>query len=178
MTMTTNSTVEELLAMADADFKAIVEKDIRSTVNKSIGAALRTPEVVPRWYNHLTRIRTSVEGQLRSRELKMEQERIEADILGLRGAQKELQRQEAAHLDWVRRISTFKQGVEVRLTEVRWLLAQLRPDVESLVEAFESYDKIIERGNQLYLAIQRHRDNFPSDDEPSEEDERLWAVIA
>lgn len=140
----------KIASMSDAEFRALVDRDLRRASTKEEAAGLRDPAVVERWYLTLTAMKKSVEGQLgakraefdgqkaRLRQAFVQAEQAQADAKALgdqAGVAKAQNRIRKLREEWASvqerfarpRAATlrFQSGVDETLLEARSLRSRL-----------------------------------------------------
>lgn len=165
---------EQLLSMPQKQFqKEIVEPDLRGQLDDRTAVALRTPKVVDRWAATLVWMNRKNDGVLASRKSQIAAKRAELLAQGAKGREAWLA--ESATYEQSR-VSTlrFKDTLEGALREARDL--QLRYSTPGYVASREGRRARQDLDDVLEL-VRQHRDTFPEDDEPSDTDRALWALL-
>ena len=171
-----NSTVEFLTKCPEANFRDIVDQDLRGQPGKEakeIAEALRSPEVVRRWHSTLLSIQKNVEAQLAS---KAAETRSELLMLNLDGKAKDAKQTEANFERWRAGALRFKSGVEQAIFQARDVIDREFPEA--------NHDRIVSERNEaltqvmiLKNAIRKHRDSFTDEDDASKDDHELWEYV-
>jgi hypothetical protein len=159
--------VVELTRLPQDTFRAVVDEDIRNRAPEQVHEALRTEDLVERWYTCLLLMQTSVEGQLAS---KSADNRAEVQMFYARRDPEGAMRALAAHEQWRAGSLRFKNGVDQKLIEARSLLRRFGK-AATVME--EQRNRAGEVARSLREAIERHR---ASTSNPTEADLALWAV--
>lgn len=182
-------TPDELAGISHAQFRAVVDADLRRRVrpdgiSKETSEALRSPAYAQRWLTLLEDMRVSVEGQMAAAKADYEtqQAALEADIKRLEGtvSAQRLERLFAdardlrnEHMRKTASRERFLTGVKQHLLEATD--AARAADVSG-------QDGLERRVSQLVRAIEIHRKAVLSDlddnEEPEPYEEALWAVLA
>lgn len=158
-------TAEELLALPDEDFRTIVEDDLREP--GPIRDVLRGPQVIERLHSTMMSMLKSVEGQLAARS-------VDYDRVRLRNPQPhDFAQQRDKYMKWRAGSLRFKVGLEQALIEIRYL-RDPQLNNAALLWAIEQAQAT---NNRLLAAIRQHRDSFDPKDDPSDNDEALWAHL-
>lgn len=171
-------TAQQLLALDDVEFSRVVEDDMKRANGVAERSALRSAEVVNRWYSTLLGMLQSVNGQLDAREAeyqanrsKIEREGLQKnttvrDLLQLR---EDYERKRAGSL-------RFKTGVETALTKAQYYCTTMFPEQEHVTR---ERNDLLYRVHELEKAIEEHRHTtLDKDDlEPTEADEELWNLL-
>lgn len=154
----TRSDAQKLLALPDAEFRALVDSEVRGTSPAKVGETLRDPLLIDRWYHTLLQMKKSVESQLGAKR---------SDVLKNR----RYSEQDVADFHrWRAGAVRFKSGVEDRLLEIRRIRGIVQPDTEAIKR---------ER-NALLRAIDDHRQTVLQEfeaDEISDADRALWSAL-
>lgn len=199
--------IRRLAAMDDRGFRQEVDADLRrpgARDNKreyeTRRAALRSPEIMDRWFTTLMTMTKSVEGQLASSqedheaakaELRQRITRLEEKnrtaVIGPEGTALQQQLFDA-QLEWEqlkRDYATaranklrFKTGLDEWVIEARALRDAARATMYDSVVA-EERNHYAAQVRMLREAIDAHRTEILEDEdyEPSSADERLWACL-
>ena len=169
--MTTEMSVEEVLARSEENFRSLVDDDVRDLASAEVMEVLRRPEVLDRWHDTLAMMLISIEAQLAA---KTAETKAKIAEFRLRNQKDKILQEEASSWRWRAKALRFKSGLNEKMAEVKQL--QRTHGQLSLVErATEERNAEIFRRIQLEKAIQRHRDTL--DDDPSDTDEELWRVL-
>jgi hypothetical protein len=181
---TVNPAIERLMHLPEDEFRDIVDADLRRRARRDDAEALRSPELVDRWFAALTAMAKSVEGQLAAREedfrsrtaavkaemgLAVNDEQVADLRVKLHMMQADYSRGRSGTL-------RFKSGLEEWIIEARYLRDNQRGRMYDSIVA-EERNHALARVRELEAAIQEHRDNFGPDDDVTPEDEKLWQVL-
>lgn len=198
MTVLTDTNVErmqdELLGLRDIDFRTEVDADLRRAPREPAEAArhelrrraLRTPELIDRWYTVLMMMSRSVDGQLAA--LDEDHQAEKADLrMELppedRDGNPKWEEPKVAYARARAGKLRFKTGLDEWVIEARHLRDQFR---------YATYDQIVinqvvieERNHyageaqRLRDAVREHHEALLADDDidPSPADEKLWTVL-
>lgn len=179
--MSTNveSMADHLLDLPDDDFRDLVGEDTRGKFSgrtpaqaKALSEALRSPEVMHRWYETLLSFQRSVETQLAA---KGRDTKSRTATLRAQGSEHNATIIQAEHDRWAAGALRFKLGLEERILEARKLL----PDEPSNPATEIINNTLASRVALLESAIRRHRDEFNyGEEDPSIADRELWSVIS
>lgn len=172
----------------EVDADAVMLRELESQ-------ALRSPALVDRWLTALLAASKSVEGQLSAR--KMDYDATKSRLLrtierlefqqshgGLNQQEEERLREardkmrEAKERYSKSRSGTlrFKSGLDEWVIEARNLRDSTRDRLYDTVVVHER-NRFAARAQLLEEAIQRHRDAFPEEDDPTDADEELWSLV-
>jgi hypothetical protein len=169
--------------LSESDFRKLIDEDTRGKAPASLSAQLRSPECVGRWYETLLAMQKSVEGQLAAKAA--ESRGAQADFRArleqtpareARAIRAEMGYRESKDETWRAGALRFKSGLEEKLIEARRLLREFDDPIVSERTA-EERNRALARIATLEDAIRHHRDEFPTDDQPSEIDLFLWSHI-
>lgn len=175
----------ELTGLSDAEFRAVVDADLRRRVSpdnltKETSMALRSPENNERWHTTLLGIRASVEGQLRSADDEYEMQRLalEADI----GRIPPTQSTRLAAM-YEESNALRKEYLSKRAARERFLTGLNEHVVAAEASLGQgSADRDARRVRVLEQAIEAHRravlQDLDDGEEPAQYEELLWAVLA
>jgi hypothetical protein len=187
----------DLPALDDAQFRQVVDADLRRRVNPNIlperaSNALRGPDNLRRWHSQLLAIKRSVDGQLVAAkdELDAVVGTIEARIAQLEdlrpgSPQISVLRSEVAatRSEYLRKKAgreRFLTGVEEHIVFAERLLSSEREDMYNSVVTVER-DRYARRLRRLERAVRDHRDVIMADledgEEPDECDLALWGAL-
>ena len=150
----TAQTIDNLINMPEEQFRSIVDKEVRGTLDAATGEMLRHPRLVDRWYYALVSMKKSVESQLSSKR---------SDILKVPGPVNSRSSEWSDYHRWKAGAIRFKSGVEDRLLEIR-----------------RTHGRPTDRAAQLEQAILDHKSKVLADfapDEVSDADTGLWHVV-
>jgi hypothetical protein len=87
-------------------------------------------------------------------------------------------KREARDESWKAGALRFKTGLEERLGEARRVLRDLDDPLVNVADrVVEERNRALVRVALLEDAVRRHRDGFPSDDDPSDADVELWKTV-
>lgn len=187
--------IRRLLSLGDRPFREEVDADLRASQGRDRTpeyqiryAALRSPEVVDRWFMTLQRASVSMAGQLASAHEQNEAAKAalrrrmkEAELAGKHDLVDDLQIEweelkEAYSTERAAKLR-FKGGLDEWIVEARMLRDQARASM---------YDSIVADERNYYAAealryrtaIEAHRAEVTEfEDEPLEADEKLWEVL-
>jgi hypothetical protein len=201
---TLESTIKRMAALPERQFRAIVDRDLRRREAEADGdtpldeiesRALRSAALVDRWLTALLAASKSVEGQLSARKMDYDatkaQLRRQIERLEHKETHGGLTDQEDAELREARdkmlaakerysrsRSGTlrFKSGLDEWIVEARGIRDGFRDRLYDTV-VVEERNRLAQRVRVLEDGIRVHRDTFPDDDEPTDADEELWALI-
>jgi hypothetical protein len=171
-----------IIDLPQEEFRRLVDDDTRGKAPASLSAQLRAPDCAPRWYRTLRAMQQSVEGQLASKNSESDAVMLEykakLELLGDDDVQRaliiaEMQRRKARDKTWRAGALRFKSGLEDKLLEAR----QLMPDDMISERIADERNRALGLVVNLKHAIQRHHDDFPKDEEPSDSDLELWRVL-
>ncbi len=168
-----DSMEEFLLDCSDADFRDVVNRDLRKQTTPDESAALRSTEVVDRWYGYLVATSKNVDGQLSAArqdwratkarlQIKMDNATTAEDKRRIRREWAESEERFAFTRVGVLR---FKSGLDEWIIHARTL--------RSSTEVTTTH-----RLRELEQAIADHQASFPGEDEPSSADEQLWKLLS
>lgn len=158
-------------------------------------AALRSPALVDRWLTALLAASKSVEGQLSARKMDYDATKagLKRKIVNLEYKERtegltpeedeELRDTRDRLLAALERYSKsrsgtlrFKSGLDEWIIEARSLRDGLRDRLYDTV-VVEERNRFAQRIRVLEEGIRAHRDSYPDDDDPSDFDEDLWALV-
>ncbi len=171
--------IDRLLAMDDDAFAALVGRDLRRDTDPATHTALRTPEIIERFYAHLTAINRKCELDLQYRRLECEaaDDRLEhlrghlSNVADVAEAEWQAAALWAAYDKWRPGVVRFKSGVEVELS-----LAKVAYDKVVRDRIDPQMVKMLKRRvTHLEAAIHRHRSALKPDPRPA--DEELWTSV-
>lgn len=181
--------IDRLADLDDTTFRAEVDADLRSARTRNPkaitrAAALRSNDLVDRWYTTLQMMSVSVEGQLAAAQ---EDHAAERAALRSRMASASHREQPALQEQWEEskgRFSRaraaklrFKSGLDEWIVEARSLRDSLRDSMYDSIVA-EERNHWAERYRVLHDAVAAHEAATLADDlEPTEQDTKLWASI-
>lgn len=188
--------IAELAGWDDETFREEVNADLRFSQAEDDPvryrlrrAALRSPDLIDRWYTCLLMIAKSVEGQLAALQEDHEAEKadlrrqmLEAEQTGNDKVMFQVQRKrEQAKARFSRARAgkvRFKTGLEEWVIEARGLRDRLRPSMYDSIVADERNHYAAE-ALRLRNAIRDHQTTLLSDDtlDPSPADEKLWLSL-
>lgn len=145
---------DELLGLHYEAFKSVVNSDIRSEVDQETADALRSPEVVRRWYNSLVETKRSIETQFATFKIEkvqmFQKSEPEAFVTWMETKNK-----------WRVGALRFQASVEMKITEAKTCLHET-----------------ISSNNALKKAILDHQARCLADPDRAEQwDEELWVHL-
>jgi len=146
----------DLIALPQDAWRALVDEAIRGQVDDQTALTLRRPPVLERFYRTLVAIVQNADMHLAARKAELEVTKAEL----LKPGQEQIAEWQAAKARygaWRAKTLRFKAGVEMELAEV----SRIRENTTAT----------------LVQGIASHRDSFPSDEDPSAQDEALWSLI-
>lgn len=178
--------IKRLLGLDYEDFREEVNEDVRPhTSERYRRAALRSPELVDRWFAALSQMSKSVDGQLAARtedyeankavfKRQLSTARTAADRA--KATSEWASQKESAHRSRAGTLR-FKTGVDEALIEARYLRDTVRDSMYDTVVA-EERNRYAARSTALFDAIVAHRQAMDDEDiEPGDHDERLWEAV-
>lgn len=173
LTYAKDSMEDSLLACSDAEFRDVVNRDLRKQTTPDESAALRSPEVVDRWYGYLIATSKNVDGQLSA--ARQDWRATKARLLikldnattpeGKRSIRREWAESEERFAFTRVGILRFKSGLDEWIIHARTLRAAAE-------------ETATHRLRELEEAIADHQASFPKEDEPSFADEQLWKLLS
>ncbi len=167
---------EDLVAMSDAEFRALVHAELAGRADPQTAEAMRHPWVLGRWRNSLERLRVTTDGQFEARDAELEAARIDAEEirpsdesrLALALARESYQR-------WRAEAVRFRTTVEDRLLEAAYLHDRLAQQADAEAATTE-LEELRRRVAELEAAIAAHRARIHEDD-AAEPDRALWRLL-
>jgi hypothetical protein len=175
------SLAKEIARLPDEDFRALVDRDLRRENTEEEAQALRSPELVHRWYTILVAMSKSVDGQLaakrqdyeaqkaRLRGKFVQEEGVIADAKLQHDASRQLAAEERVRQlreEWAltseryarSRAATlrFKSGLEETLVEARMFRDQIRDVLYDSVIT-EERDRLARRVRELEDELEQLR---------------------
>lgn len=160
-----------LMHLDDAEFRSVVEDDIRRRASAHQSRELRSGPVVPRWWSVLTSISKSVEGTLAARDAELKAEKFK--YLRTHGKDAWLRRSEEAQRKRAASLR-FYSAVQERILEAKALHEQQCPREVRLQEERNRYAAAYAR---LRDAVQAHQETVRHADDPGDADKVLWEAF-
>lgn len=176
--MTVAEAKVNLLDLSDEAFNAMVNQDVRGTLNPDTSALLRDPAIADRWYETLISLKRSVEAQLSANRAEQVQKQAEYVALGEGGKVLWMQARAGAE-KWRAGAVRFKNGVEDRLAEARKHRNEARANMHISVLIGER-DQAFKEVKRLRAAILTHREHecgASCDDDRCIADDNLWEEL-
>lgn len=163
---------EALLALPDDEFAVVVNDDTRGRLDDERAKALRSEQVVRRWYLQLMSALRSIEGQLGS---KMADYQAAVGQLRLDHAKPlEIEQEKVRYHRWRASALRVKNGLEDKLAEARALIGDTYMSEQVLLERNQALGRV----SVLESAIRRHKKAALDEDGVGPDpDDVLWAVL-
>lgn len=171
------SLIEKIAALPDDDFRVLVDRDLRRENTEEEAEALRSPQLVHRWYTVLVAMTKSVDGQLSAKRQDYEAQkarlrgefvraedalaaaRARHDKAQIRGAEEQIRQLRREWAQMSERYSRaraatlrFKSGLDETLVEARLFRDQARDALYTTVVA-EERNRLAARVRELEAAL-------------------------
>lgn len=166
--------IASLRSLSQDDFRRVVDDDIRGRSSGDVREALRSSGLVDRWVETLESALVSVEGQLAANDADWGAKEAEFESSGDHVA---LLAEKAKNDRWRAGALRFRTGVQQTLIEARRLAAAQEKESSEVDRLTRERDRAMARAFMLEDAIRSHKQNFPTEDEPSDNDLDLWKKV-
>lgn len=156
----------DLITLSNAQFKEVVDREVRDGLDETAAKALRT-DVAERWYMALIGIKQSVESQLAAKASDLK--KLDPTTPEYPPAYREYHRWRAGAL-------RYKSGIEERIGEARPLRDALYENQYPAIlkaERNEAHRETL----RLREAIREHRRQVTREFDPNGFDQQLWAEV-